>query len=316
MDLNNKVIEVLNIEHGQQVKKFFCDNKIDTSNFLFNGINSYYGVISGHFYCCKIEYILNSDVIEIIKLPPEYWDYENNCIPKKHIFKPGDGCICSDEEQLKLLRLAKENGYNILEPSSMIGFNGIFYDPSSFLFKRGGGGVIVHNYTVQELKQLLTNKPIKPNNMQTISKKDLEEIYNVACNDWKKKIMKKATEFPFCDFVEYSEEEVEEMFNAATDSQRPVLEKFFKMTKADANKIYVLKYGDLLYKAHRISDDKWAFISLSNSNTWANGEFDSLNKLFNSAMNKSSNNAIESFSMNVFTFNNIKEFSEWLKDNI
>ena len=69
-------------------------------------------------------------------------------------------------------------------------------------------------------------------------------------------------------------------------------------------KIYAFKGISNIYKLHRINErgiDRYAFISLENSLTYANGTFDSLRR------------AIETTIVNdtVFEFDNVREFLEW-----
>jgi hypothetical protein len=87
-------------------------------------------------------------------------------------------------------------------------------------------------------KYLVENE--KQNKMKiTIKKSELKEIYDVACDIWQTKIAKYATREPFGDTVDFTEEEVFEMFRAATSSQLPVLNKIFgeREEKIDFDKI-------------------------------------------------------------------------------
>ena len=59
----------------------------------------------------------------------------------------------------------------------------------------------------------------------TISVSDLKKIHDVACAAWKKKIAKMVK--PFEDAVTLTEQQIGEMFDAATKSQREVLEQVF-----------------------------------------------------------------------------------------
>ena len=67
--MNNKVIKVLNMEHGKRVIEFwkqFCDNSV------FEGFNIgyYYGIINGVFHFWTINEIRKYNA-EIIELPEE-----------------------------------------------------------------------------------------------------------------------------------------------------------------------------------------------------------------------------------------------------
>jgi hypothetical protein len=94
-------------------------------------------------------------------------------------------------------------------------------------------------YPAEEIEKHLVETE-KQNKMKiTIKKSELKEIYDVACDTWQTKISKYATREPFGDTVDFTEEEVFEMFRAATSSQLPVLNKIFgeREEKIDFDKI-------------------------------------------------------------------------------
>jgi hypothetical protein len=66
----------------------------------------------------------------------------------------------------------------------------------------------------------LTNKK---ENMNKVNKSDLGKIHNVACSTWKSKLETYTQRNPFGDSIELSDSEIDEMFDAATTSQIPVL---------------------------------------------------------------------------------------------
>lgn len=63
--------------------------------------------------------------------------------------------------------------------------------------------------------------------MITVSKEDLKKIHDIACNNWKAKIIDYANSNPFGNYVELTASEVDVMFTAATKEQLPVLEEIF-----------------------------------------------------------------------------------------
>lgn len=68
---------------------------------------------------------------------------------------------------------------------------------------------------------------LKQNNMITVSRRDLGRIHNIACSTWKTKIENLGVRNPFSETIEISQDEVDEMFNAATLDQIPVLIEIF-----------------------------------------------------------------------------------------
>jgi hypothetical protein len=56
-----------------------------------------------------------------------------------------------------------------------------------------------------------------------VKKSELEQIHHVACGEWKTRIAELTLRNPFGDGIELTQTEVDNMFAAATESQRPVL---------------------------------------------------------------------------------------------
>jgi len=62
-----------------------------------------------------------------------------------------------------------------------------------------------------------------------IKKSELKRIYDIACNTWKPKIEKYAQRKPFEDTVEFTTKEIEEMVNASTVEQKPIVKEVFEI---------------------------------------------------------------------------------------
>lgn len=63
----------------------------------------------------------------------------------------------------------------------------------------------------------------------TITKKELQEIHEIACPDWKKKISNFTLRNPFGDEIEFSAKEIEEMIKASTAEQLPRVKRIFEV---------------------------------------------------------------------------------------
>jgi hypothetical protein len=70
-------------------------------------------------------------------------------------------------------------------------------------------------------------------NTQSITRAQLKEIYDIACTGWQKKIEAFAGRNPFGDTIEFTDKEVQEMFDAATSSQFEVINRLFKKPTKD-----------------------------------------------------------------------------------
>ena len=78
--------------------------------------------------------------------------------------------------------------------------------------------------TTEEFKQqVLNQKDMEQTPTQTITRKQLELIYNVACGTWKEKIEKLAKRDPFSNNIVLTNDEVIEMFKASNIEQTKVL---------------------------------------------------------------------------------------------
>lgn len=66
---------------------------------------------------------------------------------------------------------------------------------------------------------------------QIISRENLMEIHKIACEGWKTKIEGYAKRNPFQSEIEFTDNEVAEMFNASDAAQKKVLSKFFTVKR-------------------------------------------------------------------------------------
>ena len=94
-----------------------------------------------------------------------------------------------------------------------------FYNPYTHYTK-----INIEEYTKITLDEFKTYV-LKQNNM--VSRKDLGRIHNIACSTWKTKLEKLTSRNPFSDNIELTQSEVDEMFNAATVDQYPILVEIF-----------------------------------------------------------------------------------------
>ena len=63
---------------------------------------------------------------------------------------------------------------------------------------------------------------------QKLSRKGLKEIHSVACSNWKGKLEGMGIRNPLEDYIELTQEEVDEMFKACTKDQLPIVSKYLK----------------------------------------------------------------------------------------
>ena len=93
----------------------------------------------------------------------------------------------------------------------------------------------------------VTQETMKDQKVHHVTRKQLAEIYDIACDDWKEKISKitQDTLGSFKEEGELDDRIVKKMFDAATPKQKPTLEKIFGVQ--DKNAFVKEFYGDELY---------------------------------------------------------------------
>ena len=93
----------------------------------------------------------------------------------------------------------------------------------------------------KSLKEPINKEPINKEsindesiNMQTITREQLKQIYDIACATWKTKLLDKASKNPLSNNINFTDEEVIEMFDAATTNQLMLLNKLFSRPETKA----------------------------------------------------------------------------------
>ena len=90
--------------------------------------------------------------------------------------------------------------------------------------------------SLEEWDEIVNSKQIKEEVMEkthSITRSQLEEIYDVACAAWRDTIVKYANRNPFGNIINFTQTEVDTMFKAATLDQTPVLEGIFGKQTAE-----------------------------------------------------------------------------------
>lgn len=73
-----------------------------------------------------------------------------------------------------------------------------------------------------------TEVKVDPNQPQTISREGMKELHDAACHGWKKKLAQKANDtLAFKSLVEFTDDELIEIYDASSFEQRDVLNRFF-----------------------------------------------------------------------------------------
>ena len=111
-------------------------------------------------------------------------------------------------------------------------------------------------YTYDEFVLLYEGNSPKSKQMKyknlTVPVTDVLEIHKIACSSWKPRIAKYLLNIKENQTIDFTEKEVEDMFSAATESQKPVLERIFcpLKEKVDLSRIETGSRVYLKYTGH------------------------------------------------------------------
>lgn len=92
----------------------------------------------------------------------------------------------------------------------------------------------------------------------TVKKSEFKKVHDVACDTWKKKCKEYASKDLFSDEITFTQQEVDEMFDAAQSHQLPVLEEVFGK-RDELMCASLLKQGEIMKVIHN-NDNGTAYI--------------------------------------------------------
>jgi len=213
--MNNTVIKVLTKEHGKRVINWFKSQGIDTGSCTgticesegFNCI--YYGVINGNFINYYIEQVLKNNA-KIIELPEDEFDMTTNegrlAYAKKHY---PIGTVIKSIHHDKVYKLTSEPR-NYMKTTIVADSHGVVPD----IYHAGKWAEIVKEEEKMETQRL--------------SRKGLKEIHSIACTAWKSTLEEWGNTNPLEDYIELTQEQVNNMFKACTSTQLAIVSKYLK----------------------------------------------------------------------------------------
>jgi hypothetical protein len=244
--MENTVIKVLTKEHGAKVIKWWESQGIDTGSYNgticesegFNCI--YYGIINGDF-----ENYNRKDVdhynAKIIELPEDEFDMTTNegrlAYAKKHY---PVGTVIKSIHHDKVYKLISEPR-NYMKTTIIADSHGVVAD----IYHCGEWAEIIKEEKVMETQKL--------------TRAGLKEIHSVACSNWKAVLEKYGANSPLEDYIELTQEEVDEMFTACTKDQLPIVSKYLKQDdgSVDVTKFEVSGKGFCNDNFYIIRDREW-----------------------------------------------------------
>jgi hypothetical protein len=94
---------------------------------------------------------------------------------------------------------------------------------------KGNTGQMNGNYDYHRFKVIThqQNNKVMPKQKLTVPVTDVLKIHSVACSTWKERIAKFLSRVDNNQEITFDQEEIDEMFKAATTKQKPLLENIF-----------------------------------------------------------------------------------------
>jgi hypothetical protein len=146
----------------------------------------------------------------------------------KHQFKVGDGVVCSSPQKvMKLLKLAKDNGYNVHQCSLYAtNFDNFYYD-SDGEFCGCGRGCIGNIIPEVKFIEFITSENTNMTKDRKLNTEQAKQIIDVACSVWKPKLTNEFKDLLWKEFINIEEKFYQEMRAACTDEQHKLFDTIF-----------------------------------------------------------------------------------------
>jgi hypothetical protein len=254
--MENTVIKVLTKEHGEKVIEWWKSQGVDTGYkegsacVEDSDIHVYYGVIDRRFdnYAA---YQVSKANAKIIELPEDEFDMTTNegrlAYAKKH-YPVGTRYIPLD---YKTGHTYPQSCKSRFTPQVTISPYADYHND----LDAGNGFIYVHKFN----KWAEIIKEEKVMEKQKLTRAGLKEIHSVACSNWKGKLEGMGIRNPLEDYIELTQEEVDEMFIACSSDQLPIVSKYLKEDdgSVDVTKFEVSGKGFCDDNFYIIRDREW-----------------------------------------------------------
>jgi hypothetical protein len=216
--MKNQVIKVLTMEHGEKVIAYWKSKGVYTGIKTGSHCESekhpwiYYGVIGGRFDNYSYHDVKFSNA-EIIELPEDEFDMTTNegrlAYAKKHY---PIGTVIKSIHHDKVYKLTSEPR-NYMKTTIVADSHGVVPD----IYHAGKWAEIVEKGKEEIVMET-----------QKLSRQGLKEIHSVACSNWKAVLERYGANSPLEDYIELTQEQVDNMFKACTATQLPIVSKYLK----------------------------------------------------------------------------------------
>jgi len=136
------------------------------------------------------------------------------------------------------------------------------------------GGIITNgSYDVKTIEEFENKSKM---GTQKLSRKGLKEIHSVACSNWKGKLEGMGIRNSLEDYIEVTQNEVDEIFKACTKEQLPIVSKYLKQNdgSVDLSKIRYDNSGALFGDTYLLRHDDILHLINQTKSFWLNNDYD------------------------------------------
>jgi hypothetical protein len=261
--LDNTVIKVESLEHGNKVIEWWKEQEVDVMGCKGTSIGYYYGIFDGQFQHWKKDYFINDK--KIITLPETFTEkwYMPITEDNKEVANEWRKAICTCSKWYVIdsshvlfsdFRINTESDgshycrkqffddnkedYKDYQPITTEQFIQNVYNP----WKREKEGRLTFS---QSISCVNGNSKRQENKMRTITWQQAQEIIDVACYDWKEKLIEKwAKNIVLREDVHVSDSSYRIMRKACTEDQNKLFDNIFGSDKEDIDLLEGKGIGD------------------------------------------------------------------------
>ena len=274
-DLTKCTYRILNWKSTSNVGKDLGPDRVSYGYILDNGV--YYILVDTEYYKGTDYYMVPVDEVEKLAI-------EQGMIKETKKLPKSFACMNTNQKLWdKYINWLNNLNGDTLNGKGTYIYYGIVN--SGTVYSSSFGGTFDTILSLEEWNEIVNNNTIKEKVMEKthkVTRAQLEEIHNVACTAWRDTIVKYANRNPFGNIINFTQKEIDAMFAASNDIQKPVLESIFgKQSKdidlststvdgktlfdnnrtLDNTLICVRDYGDYKYKAFILNTDyNWELV--------------------------------------------------------
>jgi len=140
---------------------------------------------------------------------------------------------------------------------------------------KGDSGQMDGSYNPEHfevIEDVQNNKTVMSKQKLTVPVTDVLEIHKIACTNWKQIIVNYLSRVNSDQNITFNQEEIDEMFEAATNNQKPLLERIFGVQYTEST-LKDMANGRPLFKEDADGDGKAGMIEVRAEDEYKNKAF-------------------------------------------